>query len=224
MSRRQWTGLAGVLFGALMLAGIVTSGTTPESTAGEAAQRYTDYWSDSGNQDRAWLGSFLLTYACVLLTCFAAGLRTVLRRRDDGPLPNLVLTAGAAAAALLGAGSALVNAPGIAASENAYAAEGNEALLLEAVGYYVLTTGIMCAAAMVLATALSNRVARVLPGWLLVLAGLVALVGVGSIFTAWLGFLLVPAWAVVTGVCLLVQRDRVPDDDRVVERSAAPVA
>src|SRR5687768_18593912 len=117
MSRRQWTGLAGVLFGVVMLAGVFTSGTTPNSTGSGAAERYTEYWADSGHQDRAALGAILLTYACVLLAAFAGGLRFLLRRIDDGPLPTLVAATGAAAAALFGVGSALSNAPGIAAAE-----------------------------------------------------------------------------------------------------------
>ncbi len=170
MSRRQWIGLAGVLFGAVMLAGMFTSGTTPDSTGSGAGERYQEYWSDSGNQDRASIGAMLLTYACVALASFAAGLRWLLRRHDDSPLPSLVLGAGAAAAALLGVGSVLVNSPGVAAAENGYQVDGNAALHLEAVGYYVLATGIMLAGTMAVAAALSNRRVHLLPGWTAALA------------------------------------------------------
>ena len=207
MTRRQWTGLAGVLFGVLMLLGVTVSGTTPDSTGNGAIERYTEYWSDSGNQDKASLGSIILTYACVLLVAFAAGLRGLLRRVDDGPLPGLVLGAGVGAAALLGIGGPLVNAPGIASAEAGYRAEGNEALLLEAVGYYALTTGIMTAALMAVATTLINRRARLVPQWILVVTALLALATIGSIFTAWLGFMLLPIWAIVLGALLLLTKD-----------------
>ena len=220
MSRRQWIGLAGVLFGAVMLAGIFTSGTTPDSTGSEAVDRYQEYWSDGGNQDRAAIGAMVLTYACALLVCFAAGLRSVLRRFDDGPLPSLVLAAGAGSAALLGVGSALVNSPGIAGAESGYEVDGNAALLLEGVGYYVLTTGIMLGGAMAIATAISNRRTHVLPGWTVVLAGLLGLATLGSIFTAWVGFILMPVWAIVVGVCLLLS----PKDSTADEREVLSAA
>ena len=207
MTRRQWVGLAGVLFGAAMLAGILVAGTTPDTGRG-AVERYTEYWSESGNQDRAGISSIILTFAVVLLVAFAAGLRWLLRRGDDGPLPGLVLGAGAASAALFGAGSALVNGAGIAAGESTgYEVDGNDALLLEGVGYYVLATAVMCAAAMALAAAISNRSAGVLPGWTLFLSGLLALVALGSIFTAWINFMLLPLWAIVVGGVLLATKD-----------------
>lgn len=210
MTRRQWTGLAGVLFGVLMVAGVFISGATPNSTGSGAVDRYTEYWSDKGNQDKASYGSIVMTYACVLLVCFAAALSRLLRARDDGPLPSLVLGAGAGAGALIGIGGPLVNGAGLAAAETGYKADGNMALMLESVGYYALTAGIMLAAAMAVAAALSNRRAAVLPGWTLFLAGLLGLVALGSIFTAWIGFLLFPIWAIVVGAVLLATRDGEP--------------
>ena len=208
MSRRQWTGIAGLLFGATMLIGIFVSGTTPDSTGSGAIDRYTEFWAEGDNQDRAAWGSMILTYSIPLLVGFAAGLSRLLRRTDDGPLPSVVLAAGTAAAALLGVGGALMNGAGLAGAESGYQADGNEALLLESVGYYALTAAMMCAGAMALATGLSNRTVRMLPAWTVVLAALLGLVVLGSIFTAWIGFMLLPIWAIVVGVCLLATPDR----------------
>lgn len=209
-----------MLFGVTMLIGIVTSGTTPDTGTG-AIERYTEYWQDSGNQDRAAAGSIILTYACVLLACFAAGLRHLLRARHGGALPPIVLAAGAAASALFAVGASLVNAPGTAAAEaTGYEVDGNDALLLESVGYHTLTGAVMLSATMAVAASLANRRARLVPQWTAVLAGLLALAGLGSIFTAWLGFLLLPVWAVVVGICLLPARDSAADV--VVEESRAP--
>lgn len=220
MTQRQWVGLTGVLFGIVMLVGIFASGTTPDTGAG-AIERYTEYWQDSGKQDRAVAGSIVVTFACVLLACFAAGLRHLLRAGDGGALPPVVLAAGSASSALFAVGVALINAPGIAAAESkGYEVDGNDALLLESVGYYTLTAAVMLAAAMAVAASLANRRARLVPQWTLVLTGLLALAGLGSIFTAWLGFLLLPVWAVVVGICLLLARDRAADV--VVEQSRAP--
>ena len=216
MSRRQWAGLAGLLFGIAMIVGVAVSGTTPDNTGAGAIDRYTEYWADADNQDKAALGGIILTYACVLLVCFAAGLGHLLRRLDDGPLPTLVAAAGAASAALLGAGSALVNGAGLAAAESGHEPDGNTALLVESVGYYTLTTGIMLAAVMAVATSLSNRRTRVLPQWTAILSALLALATIGSIFTAWLGFMIFPAWAIVIGICLLVIRDRAVSADEAL--------
>ena len=208
MSRRQWAGLAGLLFGIAMIVGVAVSGTTPDSGKADAIERYQEYWADTDNQNRAAIGSIILTYACVLLVCFAASLRQLLRRLDDGPLPTLVLAAGTASAALLGAGSAMVNGAGVAAVETVYEPDGGSAMLVESMGYYTLTTGIMLAATMAVATSLSNRRTRVLPQWTAILSGLLALATIGSIFTAWVGFMVFPAWAIITGICLLAIRER----------------
>lgn len=207
MTRRQWTGLAGVLFGALMITGIVSSGTTPDTGAG-AVERYTEYWSDGGHQDRAVLGSILLTYACVMLVLFSAGLRSLLARVDDSGLPSAVLGAGAASAATFAVGAMLLNGVGIAAAEtdDGYKVDGNHALLTESIGYYTVSTAMMLAAAMAVAFSVANRTARVAPQWTMVLSVLLGLVGLGSIFAAWVGFMLLPIWSVVMGVCLLVAR------------------
>lgn len=210
MSRRQWTGLGALLFGAVMLIGVFTSGSTPDSTGTGAVARYTDYWKSTDHQDKAALGSIILTYACVLLVAMAAGLRQLLAATDDGPLPALVLSAGTMAAALLGVGGALMNGVGLAGAESGYQADGNHGLLLEGVGYYTLAAAMMAGAAMAVAVSLSNRRARVLPQWTMALTGLFALAALGSIFTAWIGFMLLPVWAIVTGICLLALPDRAP--------------
>ncbi|HUR14253.1 MAG TPA: hypothetical protein VM097_07145 [Mycobacteriales bacterium] len=206
MTRRQWTGLAGILFGALMVIGVTTSGTTPDTGTG-AVERYTKYWADGGHQDRAALGSILLTYACVLLALFSAALGSLLSRTEDGGLRSVVLSTGTAAAATLAAGAALLNGVGIAAAESSgYAPDGSQALLVEAIGYYTAATAMMMAGAMAVAFSLANRRARLVPQWTTVLSGLLGLVALGSIFVAWIGFMVLPVWSVVIGVCLLVRR------------------
>jgi asparagine N-glycosylation enzyme membrane subunit Stt3 len=70
----------------------------------------------------------------------------------------------------------------------------------------------MAAAVMAVAFSLSNRRARVVPQWTLVLSALLAIAGLGSIFTAWIGFMVLPLWGVVMGVCLLATKDPVAVD------------
>lgn len=220
MSRRQWIGLAGVLFGIAMFAGITMSGTTPDSGGSGAAERYQEYWADSGHADRAAYGTMVLTYATALLVLLSSGLAWLVRRLDDGPLPMAVLAGGAASAAGFGAGAALLNGPGNAAAESGYEPDGGSALLVEAIGYYTTTAAVMAAAVMAVAFSLSNRRARVVPQWTMVLTALLALAGLGSIFTAWIGFMVLPLWAVVMGVCLLATKEPAPVD---TTPQAAPV-
>lgn len=212
MTRRQWIGLAGVLFGGVMLAGMLLSGTTPDSEGASAAQRYAEYWADSENHDAATRGTLVLTYSVPLLVCLAAGLGWLLRRRDDGPLPGVVLAAGTAAAALLAVGGALVNGAGLAATETGFESNGHDALLTESIGYFALTGWVMCGATMAVAAAISNRRARVLPQWTAVVAALLGLVLVGSVFIAWVGFMLFPAWSVVIGGCLIATKEAATTD------------
>jgi hypothetical protein len=213
MTRRQWTGLAALLTGVSMITGIFISGSTPDSSGAGAVERYAKYWAEGDNQDKASLGGVILTFATVLLVLTVAGLRNLLARAGDSGLSTVVATAGTAAAAMFGAGAALINGAGLAAAEADFAAEGTEALLVEGIGYYTLTASIMCAAAMAMAFSLANRTARVVPQWTMVFSALLALVALGSIYAAWLGFMLLPLWGVVIGIVLLVTRGA---DDEVV--------
>ena len=216
MTRRQWTGSAGALFGIAMLAGLFSSGTTPDSDGGSAIGNYTTYWSDNGHQDRAVVGSLVLLYACVLLARFAAGLRHLLQGLGDSALRSVVHGTGTASAVLFGVGSVLVNGVGLAAAESSgFKPDGNVAILLEDVAYYILTLGVMMAAAMAVSFALANRSARLVPAWTIVLSGLLGLAGLGTIYTGWVGFMLLPVWSVVMGGLLLLT----PGNDTIVEAS-----
>lgn len=213
MSRRQWTGVAGVLFGVLMFVGIVSSGSTPDRDLSNAAEAYAEYWADSGHQDAASRGSLILIYAWAMLVCFAAGLRHLLRRGgDDGPLPALTLAAGTACAATFGVAGMLINGVGLAGAEGGYTADGDAAMLVESIGYYTASAAMMLAAVTVVSASVANRRARVLPQWTIALTVLVAIAGAGTIFTAWLGFMLLPLWSVVVGIVLLVVKSSDPDD------------
>lgn len=206
MTRRQWTGLFGIAFVVAYLASLFTSGTTPDSDGAGAAERYADFWNDNGNADRGFYGAMLVTYAAAALVCFATGLRTLLRGVDSAGA-RVVRTAGTASAALFIVGVALVNSSGIArADSSGFEADGRTAILLEEVGYVVMTGAVMMAAVMAVGFALGNRVRPLVPAWTAVFAGLLALAGIGSVFTAWIGFMALPLWAAITSILLLVTR------------------
>lgn len=191
-----------------MIAGILVAGSTPDTDRKNPAELYQAYWSSSSHQDRAAASSIILSFACVLLVAFAAALAGLLRQRDEGPLPTVVGAGGTAAAAMLAAGAALLNGIGVAAMDSHYEPDGNTAILFENAGYLAAAVGMMSAAAMVVAWSMSNRRARVVPQWTLAVGVLVAIAGLGSYFTAWTLFMLLPAWSAIVAICLLVQREQ----------------
>lgn len=212
MTRRQWIGLAGVLFGVVFFVGVASSGTTPDREGSGAAELYQAYWADDDHADAAWRGSMILTYATGLMLLLSAGLSWLLRRADDGPLPGVVLAAGAASSAGFAVASALLNGAGVAAGEGGYDADGSSALLVESIGYFTATAAVMAAALMAAAVSLSNRRARIVPQWTAVVSVLLLLAALGSVYTAWAGFMLMPLWAVLVGICLLVVKERAADE------------
>lgn len=208
MTRTRWTGLAGVLFGLVFFAGGALAGSTPNSSASDAVQRYERYWTDGDHADKGRLAALVMTYLVVLLVAFAAGLRDRLRAVDAGPLPSFVLAAGAVAAALIVGGAQASLAVGAThADTESFKVDGNSALLFDHLGYGMMAPGLMAAAAMAVAVAIVTLRTRVFPAWTAWLGFLIGIGGLGSFFTAWTGFFLLPLWSVVIGVLLLLRDD-----------------
>lgn len=205
--------MAGLVFGAAMFGAIALIGSTPESDGADAIARYTEFWSDEDKQSKASLGQVLFSYLTVVLVCFAAGLRKVVGA-DNSAAKSVILAAGTASAALLMVGGTLVSGVGLAGAEtDGYKVDGNQALLLEGLGYYVLVAATMTAAAMAVAVSLDNRRTRALPAWTIAVTGLFALGQLGSIYTSWSGFFLMPIWCVIIGVCLLATKGPAADSE-----------
>jgi hypothetical protein len=224
MTRTRWTGLAGLLFGAMFFFAGFFAGTTPDTDGSNAVQKYADHFNDSSNQSHNTISAFVLTYAFVLLVCFAAGLRHRLRAVDSGPLPGLVLGLGAAAATALLIGGETSFAMGTTADQaSSFKVDGNLAMLLDNLGYQILAPGIMAAAAMAVVVGILTLRTRALPVWTAWLGFLLGLCAVGSYFSAWTGFIGLPLWSVAVGVVLLLQPDPVPAgvDAPAVETVAA---
>ncbi|MDT7573571.1 MAG: hypothetical protein QOE05_3745 [Actinomycetota bacterium] len=208
MTRTRWTGLAGVLFAIVFFVGGALAGSTPNSSASDAVQRYERYWSNGDHADRGRLAGLVLTYVVILLVAFAAGLRDRLRAVDAGPLPSFVLASGAVAAALIVGGAQASLAVGSTHADTAsFKVDGNSALLFDHLGYGMMAPGLMAAAAMAVAVALVTLRTRVFPVWTAYLGILLGLGAVGSFFTAWTGFFLLPLWSLVIGVLLFLKDD-----------------
>ncbi|MCA1713430.1 MAG: hypothetical protein LC789_18040 [Actinobacteria bacterium] len=222
MTRNRWTGVAGILFGLIFFAAGALAGSTPNSSASDAPARYLRYWTEGNHADRARLAGLVMTYVVVLLLAFAAGLRERLRGVDVGPLPSFVLAAGTACAVLIVAGAqASVAVGGASADTDAFKVDGNSALLFDHLGYGIMAPGLMAGAAMAVAVGLVTLRTRVLPAWTAWLGFLLGLGALGSFFTAWTGFFLLPIWSVAVGVCLLLRKDDVPLPSAPVRESVA---
>lgn len=208
MTRTRWTGLAGILFAIVLFVSGGLAGSTPDSSDAGAADRYLKYWTSGNHAHHATWAAFLLAYVGVLLVLFAAGLRDRLRTVDTGPLPSAVLAAGTVAAVLLVAGAQVTVAVGSASADTkSFKVDGNSALLFDHLGYHLAAPGLMAAAAMAVLVALVTLRTRVLPVWTAYLGLLLGLGGLGSFFTAWTGFFLLPLWSVLIGIVLLLRRD-----------------
>lgn len=208
MTRNRWTGLAGVLFGLSFFFIAVYSGNTPDSGDANAAQEYADYWNKGSHHTHAIVCAMVLTYAFLLLLAFAAGLRDRLRAVDGGPLPSLVLAAGTAAAALLLAGGEASFAMGVTVDQaKSLSVDGKTAIVFDNLGYQVLAPGLMAAAVMAVVVGIVTLRTRVLPAWTAWLGFVLGLSGLGSYFSAWVGFFALPIWAAVIGIVLLLSTD-----------------
>jgi hypothetical protein len=220
MTRNRWTGLAGILYaiGFFSMTFIVPS--TPDTGNSDAVQKYADFWSKSSHQSRATVGAMVLTYLFLLLVAFAAGLRDRLRAVDAGPLPSLVLAAGAVAATLILVGGEASFAVGLTGDQaKTFTVDGKTAMIFDNLGYQLLAPGLMAAAVMAVATGIVTLRTRVLPVWTAWLGFLLGLACVGSFFSAWTAFIGLPLWTAVISVVLLLRAEpgvaaRVPVEQR----------
>lgn len=224
MTRTRWTGLAGVLFGVAFFGIGALAGSTPDVGASDAPERFARYWNDNDHQSRAFLAALLVSYVFLLLLAFTVGLRDRLRSVDAGPLPTLALAAGTAASVLIAAGGMVSTAVGVTGDgSGGFEADGGTALLLDNLGYQLLASALMAAAVMVVATGLVSMRTRVLPVWTAWFGFVIGLAALGSFFSAWTGFFLLPAWCLVVGLVLLLQKDAHDADGTTGVDSAAEV-
>ncbi|MDX6197000.1 MAG: hypothetical protein QOJ79_151 [Actinomycetota bacterium] len=208
MTRTRWTGLTGLLFGVLFFAIDIFGPSTPNTNDAHAVTQFASYWGENSSQTKSRIATLLVTYTCIVLIAFAAGLRDRLRAADPGPLPSFVLAAGTAAAVLVSVGAVAGFATGIAASDiPSFKVDGGISVVLDDMGYMLLATGLMAAGGMAVATSIVSRRTGVLPAWTAWLGFLLGLTAVGSIFTAWLGFVGLPIWVVAVSVALLMRKD-----------------
>ncbi|MBK5307605.1 MAG: DUF4386 family protein [Frankiaceae bacterium] len=222
MTRNRWTGLTGVLFGISFFAAAFTAGTTPDMGESNATEKFATYWNDTSHQSKAAITALVMTYVFLLLIAFAAGLRDRLRAVDAGPLPSLVLAAGVAAAVLILAGAQVGSIIGLTADQSSgYKVGGELALTLDTLAYQLFAPGLMAAGVMAVCTSLVTLRTRVLPAWTAWIGFLVGLAAVGSVFSAWTNFFLLPVWALVIGLVLLMRGDAEPLDADAASVSGA---
>ena len=197
----RWTRLlplAGVVFVALLVASIVTSGNGPDT--GSTGEAVIKFYKDNQNQQR--LSAVLGAYAVVFFLIFANVLRVHLRPNS----PDLA-TLGFAGAILIGVGGASFSAFSFALADvpdklNPGAAQALNVLnsdyffpIAVGSGLFLLTTGL---------AVLRGRSLPAWLGWVALPIGVVAMTPLG--FFAFFGLM---AWVLVTCILMFI-RSRQP--------------
>lgn len=162
-------------------------------------------FSDSGYRLRLFAGAYALAFAGIALLAFLAGLHERLRMVENGAmLATIALGGGLLYVAMLfvSAESFTGYAIGISVGELPQPIDVNLARVLSDGGFgQLLIYGLFAAAALVLATSLLARRARLLPRWLANAGfGVAPLLLLGAVY---MPQFLVPLWVLAVSVALL---------------------
>jgi hypothetical protein len=200
----RWSGLAGVLFVALLVVGVAMSGD-----AGDTPSKIEAYYADSGNRAKEIAAFFVIAGAGLAFLSFLGTVREMLVRAEEGPgtLSALVFGPGIAFVALLLTGNAISRAPAALAEQDEFTLDPNTAEMLDAAGYLAIVAGVMVASVLVLSASTAALRTGILPSWL-GWAGLV--IGVAMLlaifFIPILAFL---AWVLAVSLVMIVSASRV---------------
>jgi Domain of unknown function (DUF4386) len=207
--------LTGVVFVALIVLAIVIGGETPDND--DSQQAIVEFWRD--NDDAQIWSNIIGAWATVFFLWFAASLRSVLRRGEEGPARLSTLSFGGAVVAAVGLLSALSLNFAVADSVGDVPASVTQTLTVLSNGFFFpiaagyavffLAVGVLC---------VRTRMLPVWLGWLTVLLGIVCLTPVGF-FALLLGLV----WIVLVSV-LLYRRETGPAERRTRVDPASPGA
>ena len=201
----RWAGWAGVAFAIALIAGFVLVAQVPATDAPD--DRWID-WVENDNVTTV-IGTMLLTAAGLLLMAFVVSLAALVRGagiEDDPPITVLRgagVTAGVTLVLAALVGGAM--AAGVTFAPDFAAPSGELIRSLDQMSLGMMLVGTGWSMALVVALASwTGRRSGALPGWLsgggLIVAALLLL------SPMFLPFLLVPLWALVTGIVILRAR------------------
>jgi len=201
----RWGAIAGIAFVLLFVVGVIFIGDTPDTDA--TPTEIADFYDDNANQWRIILGFYLWVLAALAFIWFVASLRTSLRPAFEGSRTTafLTLVAGLTFPVMLMLGAAAIAAVSgaIVFGEVPTQSLGMDpAWLFPQLGFAViLIPGALAAAAFVALVTMAGGQAGLLPGWLLVLGGVAAVLLILSPFFFPMAAL--PIWVLAASIVLL---------------------
>jgi hypothetical protein len=194
----RWSPVSGIIFVALWIGAFVALG----EGAGDTDQEIVNWYADSGNRDRNFLGFMLVGLASLALIWFAGSLRDRLRARDESMLPSLALGAGVAAATLwLAAISAWTTIVSSVEDEDEFTVIPDVVRAFDSLGYVLFVVAGAASSLLVFAASVVALRTGVLPKWL-------AWLGIPVALSLLVTFLFIPffvllGWVLVVSLVLL---------------------
>ncbi|NUK88400.1 hypothetical protein [Streptomyces lunaelactis] len=201
--RDLWPGIAGLLAGALLIAGHALWLGTPDTEGSGALRRAFFYYVDDGNQDVAEATALILLVSGLLFLFFLVALSRLAGNRS-----HLVLVGGTVFTAFLMVGALAGNIFAITVSHSeSFPVVPETALisiLLLNVAYGAMIASMAGAAVMLFGLWRAGQETGAIPAWLGWAGFAVAVVSLAGPFTAWLTPLLLGVWALGAGVVLIM--------------------
>lgn len=211
LKSQRFVSAAGVLFAALLLAGLAVQSLAVGGAEDESRQEVVARYADGANELLAHAGALLVGFAVVCGLPFLAGLRAAARRAEDAPavLSNAAFAGGVVLTVFAAAASAVtVGAFSSSDFYEAYEVDPNVVLLMQTLSFSALGFALVGGAVLVGATSLLALRTRLLPRRLAVASlPLTAVLAFGE----WAMFVVIPlplllVWVLV--VALLLARRR----------------
>jgi hypothetical protein len=207
-SRPLWAGIAGILSGALMIAGHVLTWRTPDTQDDDAIREIVTFYSKDSNQALSVTSALLLLAAGLAFLCFLPVLVRAAGRRS-----TFALAGGTVFVVLLMISAIAGNAYGITASNvdvfRVVPETALIAILLLEVAYGGLIAAMVGAAVLLLAiwrTTRGTDDVKMLPSWLTWAALVVGVLCLAGPFSAWLTSMLLALWLVAAGLVVMLKR------------------
>jgi hypothetical protein len=175
----------------------------------DSDEELLSYFADGGNRTGHIAGFLFVAVGVLFFLLFASTLWSRLRSVEPEPriLSTLAIGAGVVSAALLIGAAASLAATAFAADElSAFVVDPNSVRLTLYVGFLLLVSAVMTMSVLVVATSVLALRTSVLPTWL-GWVGFAAVV-LAVVEAALLPVFVIPVWAVIVSVFLIVRAPR----------------
>jgi hypothetical protein len=201
-----WAGIAGVAYVALYV-GAFALGIEVGNTDAEIREHY----ADSGARTKEAVAFFFIAAAVLCFLVFAAGVRTLIARRDPPPsaLGTLALVGAVGYAALVLVANAISRAAAFASMENEFQLDLETRDYFETAGFLLFVSGTYAAILLVASVAIAALPRNAFPRWLGWVSAVTAPLLILAI--AFIGFLVLFVWVLVVSAVLIKRPARVTE-------------